>query len=48
MGRRLMGRIRLLRDLVLEARGEVGCWAGRSGVGGIWLEEVAAETGRRF
>lgn len=33
MGRRLTGRIRLLRDLVLMVRSEGDCWSVKLGVG---------------
>ena len=44
MGRRLRGRIRLLRGLVLEVGAVGDCWCGRR-EGGEW---VAAEMERRL
>lgn len=46
MGRRLMGRIRLLRDLVLEVGFAVGYWTEKLGIG-EGLHGLAAEMERR-
>ena len=47
MGRRLMGRIRLLRDLVLEVGIQVGYWLEKLGIGER-LQGLAAEMEHRL
>lgn len=47
MGRRLKGRIRLLRDLGVEVELEVGWWLERVGIG-KWFRGVAAEMEHRL